>query len=285
MINNSILTTLYSRLGFQSHTLEELFDGGKGVGKKFGLSKLLSDREAYIENFLPALRLPASQGTATVLVDLHFQEVDHDDRGKWESILRLASSGKDSEVPSGTPSDGISFLLFEKNSENEWVPASYHENTIDTISSGYYRFTLIIAVNRIKKPASYPNKEAFRRTEVVASELISGYRRLICCLQHMLGDALYHGVAGGKASASDLHSTQEDGYRLMCNFKDVEKSIWELLHEGHGRRINSLDEFLRLRIDGHRFICELCQVWATTRRVRQAVVRKKLFEYFIYRSL
>lgn len=287
MINSSILTTLYSQLGFQSHAISELFDSDSEAVQKRGLSILRTDSVATVENFLPPFVLATNSGAkARIFVDLEFEEVNLNDRKRWSNILSKATSTASSGVKMGTQSEGFAFVLFEREDDDVWVPADINLAATGSLDEGAYRFLIYIAVKKIDNIPAIPTDDMYERTELVACELICGYRRLIRAVQFLIGDSYYPGVAGGKASASDLHSTEEDAYRMICNFKDVERSVWEYFHQELGIRVNSLADFLELRTGGgHRYISKLCEKWAHGRRVRQGVVRKKLFEYFIYRSL
>ena len=260
MLNGSILSTSYLRTAALKFTLDELSESPDFLGPSEEIDRF---GNSVTTDFIPPLVISG--------VMIRFNLV----------IVEI-------EPPSNPYEDGINTIVLEEHDQGRFASVDPRVTTFASRKSNSTEFLYKLKIEIRKREAvmtSRPSIEIYERTELIARELIGGYRNLISHVQFFFGETHRLPIAKGQKSESDLHATKEDAWRLVCHFSYFSKCIRlpKTLAAMSHVEANGCQGYWDLRNspDFGKFLGALAMEW----RVNPRILRRKIFELGIYSVL
>lgn len=329
--HHSILTTVFPRLPFARRSISQILEclkngfgsipvGAYSLKPCVGSLILEEDGQSYVfvKDILPEVQVLKKR----VRCHLSYEEVPVSAKVLLEAnnpaIVQITLNlrhqdgsvtefnGSDLSLPTGSKLDEVNQrgLLFKR---------FWDILLLSQVTSIDFQIMLVVATGESESADS-----AAERRERVAREFTTGYRRFVSLLIQLISCAAYdstykagralpmalrdvstscHVVQSAATSVfSELHSTKEDAWRLLCTFHSVEVTAKQVnkavfLH-GETTYVLGFQDFVAsLCVDGNSTSDEdftavrMINSLFTEKGIKREIALRKILEYYIYEAL
>ncbi len=332
MKRHSILTTLFPRLPFARKSLHDLIDEGGGVLEETGyralkpgigvLKQKNGSFDVFVARFLPTLDVCGKK----IKCNLSYREVGSDHplvkaSGNLAVVLThlsvVGANGEDIDNYVGKDSDVRYWLKDDiEGANNRTLVFQMLGSLLSNEHVADLHFTITIFVVHDEMGGDRKTSQNAERRERLARELTTGYRRFVSLLLVTLSAAAHlksylkgrdlplvlsqidgaNHVETSKSvgEATDLHSTREDAWRLLCTFHTIEvaaKKANMLGGAGSSDFVLGLQEFVSSltelpNTEGQPATAvEIIEELYNSKGILRTIALRKTLEYYIFEAL